>query len=82
MGTGTTGSISAAEEDEGVHYAKSASLTISHTEYDESEAEGESLDNKLTTMFTLIPSEIRPFIKGQLGYQDFDFSRPKRCSIV
>ena len=47
---------------------------------------GESLDNELTAMFTLNPSEIRPFFKGQgqlqLGYQDFDFSRPKRCSIV
>ena len=42
MGTGTTGSISA-EEDEGyggkIHSAKSASLTISHTD-DEFEAEG------------------------------------------
>ena len=37
-----------------IHSALSASLTIAHTK-DESEAEGESLDNELTTMFTLNP---------------------------
>ena len=79
MGTGTTGSISA-EEDEGyggkIHSAKSASLTVSHTlTMNQKLRVGESLDNELTAMFTLNPSEIRPFFKGQGYHSNLGVSR-------